>query len=290
MSARARRRVTVLGNCVAHRLQFLLEAHPAFSERYELVHAPMIHTLRDPAEWDGLARAALACDIIFTQPLFSFGPCNTEALAAALPPERTLLTFSSPLFEAYFPDVIVLDGISDLKFSPILDWDSRIIFSCFVAGMSVFDVPAAYRRHALFRTEAMRRAVADALEACAARDQGVDLGVAAFVARHYAGTRLFESWRHPAPPLLARMLGDLGAALGLPLDPNHMALVPAHGFGFNQWPLLTTPHGLFHFPEQAFFRIGGREVSLEDAAMAYYNFYEFHPHVVERNLDKIVSL
>lgn len=290
MIGRARRRVTVLGNCVAHRLQFLLEAHPAFSERYELVHAPMIHTLRDPAEWDGLARTALSCDIILTQPLFHFGPCATAALNSALPPGRTLLTFSSPLFEAYFPDVIVLDGKTDLKFPPILDWDSRIIFSCFVAGVPVFDVPAVYRHHALFRKEAMSRAVAAALKACAARDQGVDLGVAAFMARHYAATRLFESWRHPAPSLLARMLGDLGAALGLPRDKNHLALVHAHGFGFNQWPLLTASHGLFHFPEQAFFRIGGRNVGLEDAAMAYYNFYEFHPHVVERNRDKILGL
>lgn len=285
----ARRTIMVLGNCVAHRLQSMLAAHPDFASRYALKPAPMIHTLRDPAQWESLAREARACDLVFTQPLFHFGPCNTAALAAILPPER-LFVFPSPNFEAYFPDVIILSGKTELQFPPILDWDSRIIFSCFVAGMSIFEVEAVYRNHPLFQARAARRAVAEALEACIRRDQGVNLPLAPFVARHYAATRLFHTWMHPAAPVLTHLLEGLTGALELPLREAHLAVAQRNGFGFNQWPILTSGHGMFHFPEQDFFMVGGRRFSLEDVAMAYYNFYEFHPHVVDCNRDKTLPL
>lgn len=285
----ARRTVMVLGNCVAHRLQTMLAAHPDFAARYELLPAPMIHTLRGLDQWENLARTALTCDMVFTQPLFRFGPCNTEALASALSPDR-LFIFPTPNFEAYFPDVLVLSGKTELKFNPILDWDSRIIFSCFLAGVSIFEVESVYRHHPLFQPRTMRRAVAEALEACARRDQGVSLPLAPFVARNYADTRLFHTWLHPAAPVLAFLLAGLAGALELPRREEHLALTQRNGFGFNQWPIITAGHGLFHFPEQAFFSVGGRRYPLEDIAMAYYNFYEFHPHVVDGNRDKALPL
>lgn len=286
--AHARRRVMVLGNCVAHRLQFMLAAHPGFGADHELVPAPMIHTLRDPLQWEELARVARGCDVVFSQPLFRFGPCNTEALRDALP-SGTLVVMSAPNFSAYFPDVITLEGKTDLRFDPILDWDSSIIFSCFVAGVPVFEVETIYRGHPLFRPEAVRRAVAAALEDCARRDRNVDVSVAGFIARRYAETRLFHTWKHPDTPLLEFLLAGMHDALGLPSDRENLAPAARDGFGFNRWPVLTG-HGVFRFSEQSGFRVGGQDFRLEDVAMAYYNFYEFHPHVVERNRHRVLPL
>ena len=324
----ARQRVMVLGNCVAERLQFLLPEYPGFARSFEIVPAPMIHTLTKPEQWHALAEEALSCEIIFTQPLFSFGPCNTAELrkaleqgtrksaaagspasiprqpeeqvskeeyapqhdpmpAAAEPKGKRLILFSSPDFEAYFPDVIWLKDKENLRFKPILDWDSSIIFSCFCAGISIFDVEDIYRNHPLFHPAAMDKKIAAALELYLQRENGLDISTKARVIRNYAQTKLFHSPKHPVDSLLGMMLRDTAVALGL----NAEAPLPdIDGFGFNQWPVITRHHSRFSFPEQDYFMLAGKRCGLEDVAMAYYNFYEFHPHVVEANKDKIIPV
>lgn len=282
-----RRRVMMLGNCVAERLCRMLAGYPGFVDAFIMLPAPMIHTVTDPARLRNLAEEARTCDIVFTQPLFSFGPCNTDELRKSLRPNTRLILFSSPDFEAYFPDVIHLKGKENLRFEPALDWDSSIIFSCFLAGVPIFEVETFYRNHLLFQTEAMEKTVASALETYVRREQGLDLSTKSFVLRNYAGTRLFHSPKHPVDSFLLMMLRDMAAALGL--DPN--APAPAvDGFGFNSWPVITRHYGRFAFPEQDYFHIAGQRCSLEDVAMAYYSFYEFHPHVVEANRDKAVPV
>lgn len=308
----------VMGNCVAERLQFMLPEYPGFDEAFEIVPAPMIHTLTNSEQWQTLAASALACDIIFTQPLFSFGPCNTEALREGLRRKKTapknapetqqdqaedsantlegteaarggqrLVLFSSPDFEAYFPDVIRLTGKENLRFKPILDWDSSIIFSCFCSGVSIFEVEDIYRNHPLFHQDAMEKTIAAALETYTRREQGLDLSTRAFVLRNYAGTKLFHSPKHPVDSFLIMMLKDMAVSLGLHREAPPP---PIDGFGFNQWPVMTRHHNRFAFPEQDYFMLAGQKCGLEDVAMAYYNFYEFHPHVVEANQDKIIPV
>jgi hypothetical protein len=286
-----RQRVMLLGNCVAERLQSMLLRYPGFCEAFALSPAPAVHTTA-PEQWQALADAALGCDIVFTQPLFNFGPCNTAALRETLeqrPPKTgtRLILFASPNFTAYFPDAVPLSGKEKLRFKPILDWDSSIIFSCFCSGVSVFDVAGIYCDHPLFHPASADQMIAEALESYLQREQGLDVGTQGHFVRHYKQTKLLHSPRHPVDALLGMMLRDMAASLGL--DPG--APQPSvDGFGFNQWPVITRRHQRFAFPEQDYFILAGKRCSLEDVAMAYYNFYEFHPHVVEANRDKIIAV
>jgi len=288
--SKKRQRVMVLGNCVAERLQFMLLKYPGFSETFAITPALPIHTLTRPEQWQALADEALFCDIIFTQPLFSFGPCNTTELRKTLGQKTQdaggrLILFSSPNFEAYFPDAIVLKGKEKLRFNPILDWDSSIIFSCFCNGVSIFDVKEIYCNHPLFHPAAADHKIAASLELHLQREKGLDVATKNHVIRNYRQAKLFHSPKHPADALLGMMLRDMAASLGL--DPG-VPLPPMDGFGFNQWPVITRHHKRFAFPEQDYFILAGKRCSLEDASMAYYNFYEFHPHVVEANRDQIM--
>ena len=88
----------------------------------------MIHNPATVGRREELAASALSCDLVLTQPLFNHGPCNTSALREALPASSRLFVFSSPNFEAYFPDACIFAGKSNLRFQPVLDWDSSIIF------------------------------------------------------------------------------------------------------------------------------------------------------------------
>jgi hypothetical protein len=287
-----RQRVMVLGNCVAERLQFMLMAYPGFSEAFAMAPAPPIHTLKKPEQWQALADAALSCDILFTQPLFHFGPCNTAELRKALgqtPPEAggRLLLFASPNFEAYFPDAALFKGKENLRFDPILDWDSTIIFSCFCSGVPIFDVEDLYCNHPLFHPATVEKKIALALDLYLQREKDLDITTKNHIIRGYRQTKLFHSPKHPADSLLGMMLRDMAASLKL----NSSAPLSAiDGFGFNQWPVITRHHKRFNFPEQAYFVLAGKKCSLEDVAMAYYNFYEFHPHVVAANRDKSISV
>ena len=282
----------VLGNCVAERLQSMLAVYPGFSEAFTMVPAPPIHTLTKPKQWQVLADAALSCDIIFTQPLFNFGPCNTMDLRKVLEqrsPETSgqLILFASPNFEAYFPDATLFKGKENLRFEPILDWDSIIIFSCFCSGIAIFDVEDIYCNHPLFQPATVDKTIAAALELYLQREKDLDIATKNHVIRSYGQTKLFHSPKHPADSLLVMMLRDMATSLDL----NANAPLPAvDGFGFNQWPVIIRHHNRFIFPEQDYFMLAGKRCSLEDVSMAYYNFYEFHPHVVEANREKAISV
>ena len=281
------KKVIVLGNCVAERLQYLLAGHPGFADFFQLVPSRAIHGLSDVEQWQMLAEKALSCHYILSQPLFNFGPCNTETLREKICGEQRMILFSSPDFKAYFPDTVVLRDKHKLRIKPVLDWDSSIIFSCFVRGVSIFDVEDIYLNHRMFHAGEMDKKITSAIENYASREQGVDIPTNAFVIRKHAKTRLFHSPRHPVDDFLLFMLRGMAAALGL--DPG--AHLPAvDGFGFNRWPIITRHHKHFAFDEQAHFVIAGKQFSLEDIAMAYYNFYDFHPHVVEANMDQLVEL
>lgn len=282
-----RKRICVLGNCVAHRLQNMLAANAALTERYALVYMPMIHErARLPngdRELEHMAQIALSCDIILSQPLFNFGPCNTEQLRDRLSSGQTLLTFSAPDFGGYFPDVCHLSGKTGLRFATVLDWDSRIFFACFVKGVSIFEVQQIYLTHPMFGQKAMLANVAAALEHYAKREQGVDIPTGDYVARHYAARRLFYSDMHPADELLSLLRNRVLEALKLPPLPENAPL-EVESFGFNRWPVITRAQRPFYFPGQEYFLLANVRHSIEDVAMSYYSFYDFHPHVVEANL------
>ncbi|MDR2605042.1 MAG: hypothetical protein LBC55_06800 [Desulfovibrio sp.] len=276
------RRVAVLGNCVANRLSFLLTLHPDFAPAYELVPLPMIHTLRGNAgELDAAARTALRCDVVFSQPLFDFGPCNTDALRTVCARGREFFVFPTPNFEAYFPDV-VFPGLPDkLHFAPPFDWHSSIVLACRLQGIDISEVEKLYLNHPLFREKTVRPGVERALENCAKRDRGVDLPLYPFIEEHYAETRLFYSWLHPCEELLNHMLNGMFRCMGLPVPATPLA-GKEHGFGFNRWPLPIRAHSVFRFAEQTYVLIAGKRCSIEDTAMSYYMFYDFHPDVPER--------
>lgn len=282
-----RKRICVLGNCVAHRLQGMLAANAALTEHYTSVYMPTVHAVgRLPdreMELERLARRALSCDVILSQPLFSFGPCDTAQLRSRLGPGQKLLTFSAPDFGAYFPDVCWLSGKTKLRFSPVHDWDSKIFFACFVKGVSIFEVERLYLTHPMFGQKAILANMAASLERYAKREQGVDIPTGDYVARHYTKRRLFYSDKHPADEVLALLRNRALEALDLPPLPDDAPL-EVESFDFNSWPVITRAHRLFRFPGQEYFLVANERRSIEDVAMAYYCFYEFHPHVVEANL------
>ena len=280
-----KKKVIILGNCVANRLQEMVASWPL--AEHEIVLAPMIHLLREPSEWEALAAKALGCDIILTQPLFSFGPCNTQALRDALSPDQALVLFPSPSFDAYFPDSILLRRPANPLFPALLDWDSSIIFSCYAKGISIFRVEGIYLDHKIFHGSAVMEGIARSLQTYAKREAGLDIQTILYILGNYAKTRLFHSPMHPVDALLDLLKTAFGRVLGLQA-PEALPALP--GFGFNQWPLITRHHALFHFPGQEYFVIGGQQTSIEDVAMAYYNFYEFHPEMMEWNRDKIIDL
>ena len=280
-------RVCILGNCVAQRIQNMLPSYPGFAERYTIVELPMIHLLATPEEWDRVAQTVLSCDVILTQPLFSYGPCNTESLRAALRAGRRFGVFASANFEAYFPDSFVARGKTGLRFPPPFDWDSLVFFSCYVNGVSIFDVEAIYLNHPLFHEAAMKNCLSETLEKYGEREKGLDIPTFPYALRRYAGEKLFHSPRHPVDDFLRRMLADIAGWLGLEPDAPDL---PVDGFGFNQWAVITRHHSFFRFPEQAYFVVAGNRVSIEDMAMTYYTFYDFHPHVVEANRHRAIAV
>lgn len=280
------RTLMVLGNCVAERLAGLLAGHEALRETWQVLPAPVIQRVRAGAESDALAARAARCDLVFSQPLFSYGACNTARLRPLL--KERLVTFSAPNFEAYFPDVLNVPGAgAEERFPPPLEWHSRVIVQCRAAGLPLEEVAEVYLNHTLFRAPAVRRALERTWEKYARREQDVTLGTLDMARREYAREALFHTWNHPGESMLALLFVGMLRALGLAVTQEAALRAIRNGpwsFGFNRWPIITRHHSLFAFPGRECFHVGGKQVSIEDAAAGYYTYYDFHPHVFEAAL------
>lgn len=324
----------LLGNCVAQRLEGLLmaSAGPRVSggapsgavevagHGWRVLRATPVHQAATGPDPEGalaaLAAQAEACDLVFSQPLFNYGPCNTVELAPRLGDRLRLM--AAPNFEAYFPDVLAIGPPAEPeRVARPFDWHSRILVLCKAAGTPPEEAAALYLAHPLFR----ERAVADALgrtwATYARREQGLHVGTLEVARQWYAREPLFYTWNHPAERLMAVMLDGILKELGMgeaaraaelfragwtgappaappaeapaPLDaaagkgegrtgPEATAPEPpAWSFGFNRWPIITRHHRLFAFPGRESFRVAGAEVDLASMALAWYNWYDLHP-------------
>lgn len=324
----------LLGNCVAQRLEGLLRATAgpavvggaegalkAAGHGWRVLRSTPVHQAATGPDPEGalaaLAAQAEACDLVFSQPLFNYGPCNTAELAPRLGDRLRLM--AAPNFEAYFPDVLALGPPAEPeRVARPFDWHSRILVLCKAAGTPPEEAAALYLAHPLFR----ERAVADALTRTwatyARREQGLHVGTLAVARQWYGREPLFYTWNHPAERLMAVMLDGILKELGMgeaargadllrvgwtggpphappadspaPLDAapgkregwtgsaaNPEPPAPPWSFGFNRWPIITRHHRLFAFPGRENFRVAGAEIDLSSMALAWYNWYDLHP-------------
>lgn len=231
----------LLGNCVAQRLERLVEACvPAAGEGgrgWRVLRATPVHQLASGPDPEGAlaAQAARArgCDLVFSQPLFHFGPCNTEELRARLGDRLRL--FAAPNFEAYFPDVLDVGALREpARFTPPLDWHSRVIVECRAAGVPHEEAGAVYLTHPCFREKAVAAALERTWRTYERREQGLDIGTLAVARRWYRREPLFHTWNHPAERLLAVLLDGILAELGMAADARGASL---RRVGWNGGPL-----------------------------------------------------
>lgn len=299
------RRLMILGNCVAYRLALLLAGLfqrqnyycPGLSDIWEVIPAKPVYNIDNPTELQALFRKAQTCDLVFSQPLFHFGPLNTESLTAAL--GDRLCLFSAPNFEAYFPDIVHAGpGPEPEKFPPPLEWHSKIILECRAGGVPVQDVEDLYLNHPLFKAESIRNQIVATLARYEQREQGVQIGTLAVVKEYYAKEALFHTFNHPGDRVVQTLLSGMLRVIGLssagiasalahiPWQDNQPRKWTDWGFGFNAWPIITRKHSIFSFPERAFFRIGGKEADLMSAAIAWFHYYDNHPLTFQKALAK----
>lgn len=297
------RRLMILGNCVGERLGACLSGifnrlNPTLApgQRWEVVYPPPVFHLSH----DELARAARTaenCDIVFSQPLFSYGDCNTDLLRERL--GDRLITFSAPNFAAYFPDVIQLGPLAEpKKFEPPMEWHSKIIIQCRESGIEAGDIEKIYLNHPLFYPNAMKKRLDQCWRIYEKRETGVDIGTLAETRQYYALEPLFHTFNHPGDRLLRHLLHGMLMALGISsCDADAiLARIPFQengadsstwsecGFGFNAWPIITRHHKLFSFPGREWFRIDGTRVDITTAAIAWNKYYDAHPAIYAQAL------
>lgn len=297
------RRLMVLGNCVGERLGACLSGifnmlNPAIApeQRWEVVYPPPVFHL-SPEELANAARDAENCDIVFSQPLFSFGDCNTAILREKL--GCRLKTYSAPNFAAYFPDVIQLGPLAEpKKFEPPMEWHSKIIIQCRESGIDASDIEKVYLNHPLFSNNAMKKRLAQCWKIYEKRETGVEIGTLSETRQFYALEPLFHTFNHPGDRLLRHLLQGMLMALGIDSDDADaiLARIPfqeksadssswtSWGFGFNAWPIITRHHKLFSFPGREWFRIGGMRVDITTAAIAWNKYYDAHQAIYAQAL------
>lgn len=302
------RKLIVLGNCVAERLGLLLQALfrrqgeilPGLAVAWEVETVPPVHNLPDHKAREEVARKALDCDLVFSQPLFNYGPCNTGELRDAL--GERLHTFSAPNFEAYFPDAIDIRPLkSPEKFPPPLEWHSRIFIQARAAGLQPHEAEVIYFSHPLFQPAAMCQTLRRGWEIYERREAGVEIGTLALAREYFDKEPLFYTWNHPGDRVFRHLLqgmlqvmgisgADIEAALArIPWKGVISSTWSDWGFGFNAWPIITRNHKFFSFQERDWFRMAGRQVDILTAAIAWYSWYDAHPDIFEQALQSVLA-
>ena len=255
--------VTVLGNCVAERLLLMLRTHPGFLETFDIKRFNIIPYIRKN-DLKHVAKIVQEYDIIFSQPLFNYGPCNTSEIRRNLKPHQQLIIFSSPEFPAYFPELHHFNNSVPCTTPKPLEWDSRIIFSCFVNKVPLHEVEAIYTSHWFFHKKNMMQHIDKSIENYLTREQGVDLSTLTYFLQNFRKKRLIHSPRHPTISFLKVMYDMMIDALGLQkIEPQ--AEWAKLDFNQHQLPIITRCHDLFTFPEQDDFVIVDKRHLVVDA-------------------------
>lgn len=297
------RRLIVLGNCVAERLGAWLfgifqRINPALPSalRWEILYPPPVFHL-SPEKLDKAARDAENCDLVLSQPLFSYGACNTDCLRAKV--GERLKIFSAPNFAAYFPDVMELRPLAEpQKFDPPMEWHSKIMVGCRRAAMRIEDVETIYLNHPFFFPASMRKRLAQCWQIYAKREAGVDIGTLSETRKYYASEPLFHTFNHPGDRLMRHMLNGMLLATGLSGESAAAVLAKIlfrekgadsscwseWGFGFNAWPIITRHHSFFSFPGREWFRVSGQKTSIGAMALAWNHYYDAHPAIYDQAL------
>lgn len=290
------RKVIVLGNCVAERLGLILASIFSYvnenqpSNQWELIPCPPIYNVKGMEGWQKQADLAASADLVFTQPLFNFGPCNTSELQKRHCSH--LHVFSAPNFEAYFPDCLETGYHSQkLKMPPPLDWHSKILLQCKAGNIPPEEVPGIWKNHPVFKKDSLLKAIDASFALYEKRETNVEIGTLETVKELYRKEPLFFSFRHPGDRIFRKMLGgmlpfmDYSPSVAesiLRRVPFRENLSDPHawsewGFGFNAWPIMAADQNVFDFPNRDFFRIAGSEYNFTEAAKLWYAWYDEHP-------------
>lgn len=292
-------KLIILGNCLSERLARLLTdtlpSHPtaqnSAEKAWRIVPTKPVYNA-GPEELAQYANMAKNCDLVFSQPLFNYGPCNTEDLASALGDRLKL--FSAPNFAAYFPDALpVFATPRPPAFPPPLEWHSSVILDCRFARVPPAQMEAFYLNHPIFSRKRMQMRIQESLREYARRDAGVHISTYELVKEYYAKEPLFHTLNHPGDRVIHHLVNGILTCLGWNDSLVRQALSriafedcgqnwSSWGFGFNAWPIICGQHDLFSFPSRNFFRIAGAEYDLLTVILSYYNFYDQHPQILEQ--------
>lgn len=295
-------KLIVLGNCMAERIAVILAKafeHPesgqsADAEKWLIVPARPVYCYTNGARLNSLAQTARSCDLVLSQPLFNYGPCNTEMLLSSL--GNRLKLFSAPNFAAYFPDALPpFPYLSAPIFPTPLEWHSSIFIDCRLARIPGERIEEFYLNHPIFQRNSIRQRIQQSLKNYAKRDANVHISTYDLVKTYYAKELLFHTCNHPGDRIISHIIKGILTIIGW----NHSQIDHAlslvawedsastrkwspWGFGFNAWPVICGKHTLFSFPSREFFRIGGKEYDILTVALAYYKFYDKHPCLWEQ--------
>lgn len=298
-------KVIVLGNCLAQRISMLLEPildrynkGKALESQWQLVPVPPVYNLPfSKFTRENVAELACQCDVVFTQPLFNFGPLNTGELQKRC---LRLHTFSAPNFEAYFPDIIHPGNFEEKEeFPPPLEWHSRIFLEFKAGNGNPLDLEKFYFSHPVFHGRNIRKLLEKSWSQYERREQDVEIGTLNIVRNFYASEILFYTWKHPADRIIRQILSEVLVRLNfsrkevekiITLMPfqeknNHPEIWSYWGFGFNAWPVISRHTRLYNFPGREFFRIQGRQLDILTAGLLWFKYYDQHPLIFRRLLE-----
>lgn len=294
------RKAIILGNCLGERLALLLQAilarwnqgAPA-NRQWELVKIPPVYNLQGTSfTLESIRDLVSQCNVVFSQPLFNFGPLNTEELKKIA--GIKLHTFSAPNFDAYFPDIVHAGSLKKTeKFPPPLEWHSRIFLEFKAASLDAIELEKFYFNHPLFQNKNMAIALDKSWTIYEQREKNVEIGTLDAVRKYYASEILFYTWKHPADRIIRILLEGILAHMDFSNAniENIMSRMPfqesidqpdiwSHwGFGFNAWPVLRRKNKFFNFPGREFFRIHGQKLDILTAALLWFQYYDQHPDI-----------
>lgn len=207
---------TVYGNCQADALAKVLRQSPGFAATFGLAGLAPCFSIKEPALQAWAQDQAAEVGLIITQKLRKgwrkAEVFDTDWLESHLPESATRLHWSDMYYKGYAPQVAY-----PLSFPrrPPSDYINILHLLTFAHGRPFTDLFPFYTDPGIFPVALVEAIHKEALDSLAAREEGCDIRIAPYIARHWREERLFETFNHPRRPVLRHAAQQVLDRLGL---------------------------------------------------------------------------
>lgn len=211
-------RYSILGNCQTISIADYLNSSTFFSEKFEFLYLPPVHTI-DIKEDKGLLDIFANIDLLIYQPVVNenrFGMFTSDNAKSLMKKNAMKICVPSMYYTGYFPTIGSIEGL-DGALRGVHDF---VIVAGYLSGFKEHEVVNLLTDKFILSRSDLDKFHLLAIQSLKQRENDfqVDIKISTYIEKNYKSIRLFHTFNHPTVQLVDYVCSEILSKLNLEQD------------------------------------------------------------------------